>query len=124
MAGKGSPAYIQQLVKAEQESDAIVQRARGNRVKKIKEAKTAAEEELKAFRQKEEERYKKEKQEKLGNPDDGAKKLDEITETEMAQVKKDFAANKDQAHKFVVTNSLKTDLSLTSVALRSLQTEA
>ncbi|KAF4679414.1 hypothetical protein FOZ60_015077 [Perkinsus olseni] len=57
MASQQSQQLIQQLLKAEQEADTYVSRARENRTKKLREAKTAAQEEVASFRQKEEEKF-------------------------------------------------------------------
>ncbi|GFE52811.1 vacuolar ATP synthase subunit [Babesia ovis] len=53
---KGSNALIQQLLKAEEEAEAIVKRARENRVKLLNEAISAAENDLKVFSETEEKR--------------------------------------------------------------------
>eukprot|EP01068_Selenidium_serpulae_P012408 Selendium_serpulae@DN5812_c0_g1_i1.p3 len=124
MAGKGSPQLIQQLLKAETESEAIVKRARENRVKKIKEAKTAAEEELKAFRQKEEERFKQEKEQKYGSKDDGSQELEKITKKEIEGLQASYKKNRDEVKSFVNARVKHTDLTITEVAIRFLKSEA
>ncbi|KAF4678278.1 hypothetical protein FOL47_000005 [Perkinsus chesapeaki] len=57
MASQQSQQLIQQLLKAEQEADTYVSRARDNRTKKLREAKSAAQEEVASFRQKEEDKF-------------------------------------------------------------------
>ncbi|EKX73245.1 vacuolar ATP synthase subunit G, putative [Theileria equi strain WA] len=53
-SSSGSNALIQQLLKAEEEAEAIVRRAKENRVKLLNEAVAAAEEDLKKFKESEE----------------------------------------------------------------------
>jgi V-type H+-transporting ATPase subunit G len=55
-----SQALIQKLLKAEEEAEQIIARARENRTKKLKEARQAAEEELAVFKAKEQARFDEE----------------------------------------------------------------
>ncbi len=57
MSSNNAQALIQKLLKAEQEAEEIVTRARENRTKRLREARSAAEEEIAAFRSREEERF-------------------------------------------------------------------
>ena len=52
-----SSALIQKLLKAEEEAEQIITRARENRTKKLKEARQAAEEELLVYKIKEQSRF-------------------------------------------------------------------
>ncbi|SBO24970.1 vacuolar ATP synthase subunit g, putative [Plasmodium knowlesi strain H] len=56
---KGSNQLIQQLLKAEEEADLVIKKAKDVRAKMLKEAETTATEELKIFRAKEKERLNK-----------------------------------------------------------------
>ena len=56
MSSTNAQALIQKLLRAEQEAEEIVARARENRTKRLREARNAAEEEILAYRAREEER--------------------------------------------------------------------
>ncbi|UKK01072.1 vacuolar ATP synthase subunit G [Theileria orientalis] len=56
----GSNALIQQLLKAEEEAESIVRRAKENRVKLLNEAMAAADKDLEVFRQREQEQLMEE----------------------------------------------------------------
>ncbi|GBE59535.1 vacuolar ATP synthase subunit [Babesia ovata] len=66
---KGSNALIQQLLKAEEEAEAIVKRAKENRVKLLNEAVSAAENDLKQFSETEEKRLLEQYQKEAASDD-------------------------------------------------------
>ncbi|PFH38298.1 putative vacuolar ATP synthase subunit g [Besnoitia besnoiti] len=115
MAGvKGSNALIQQLLEAEEEADTIVNKAKENRVKMLKDARFSAEEELKVFRAKEEERFKAEYEQTAGQEDSLVSSLEAKTKGEIEGIKKDYVENKDALIKFIHSKVMDVDLSLTA----------
>ncbi|KAL8271953.1 hypothetical protein Esti_004077 [Eimeria stiedai] len=98
---KTSNALIQQLLKAEEEAEEIVHKAKENRVKMLKDARFSAEEELKAFRLKEEERFKVEVEQRLGQNDSLTNELADRTKADIETIKNDFVENKDQVLAFI-----------------------
>ncbi|KAL8449823.1 hypothetical protein Emed_002786 [Eimeria media] len=98
---KTSNALIQQLLKAEEEAEEIVHKAKENRVKMLKDARFSAEEELKAFRLKEEERFKVEVEQRLGQNDSLTNELADRTKADIETIKKDFVDNKDEVLAFI-----------------------
>ncbi|KAL8440007.1 hypothetical protein Efla_004923 [Eimeria flavescens] len=98
---KTSNALIQQLLKAEEEAEEIVHKAKENRVKMLKDARFSAEEELKAFRLKEEERFKVEFEQRLGQNDSLASELADRTKADIEIIKNDYLENKDEVLAFI-----------------------
>ncbi|CDJ49710.1 vacuolar ATP synthase subunit G1, putative [Eimeria brunetti] len=106
---KTSNALIQQLLRAEEEAEQIVHKARENRVRMLKDARASAEEELKAFRQKEEERFKVEVEQRLGQDDSLTNELADRTKADIEIIKKDYIANKDGVLAFISGKVLDVD---------------
>lgn len=106
---KTSNELIQELLKAEEEAEEIVHKAKENRVKMLKEARFSAEEELKAFRAKEEERFKIEVEQRLGQDDSLTNELADRTKSDIEIIKKDFVANKDGVLAFISEKVLSVD---------------
>eukprot|EP00921_Rhytidocystis_pertsovi_P016017 GHVQ01025329.1.p1 GENE.GHVQ01025329.1~~GHVQ01025329.1.p1 ORF type:complete len:134 (+),score=25.74 GHVQ01025329.1:576-977(+) len=113
-APKGSSALIQQLLKAEQQAEAIVSKAREDAVKKRREARVSAEEESTLYRKKEEERFQREFEERFGQSDNGAAELEKRTAEELARVKKDYDDNKDRVIEFNKKCTTTIDLHVSS----------
>lgn len=111
---KTSNALIQQLLKAEEEAEQIVHKAKENRVKMLKDARFSAEEELKAFRLKEEERFKVEVEQRLGQDDSLTNELADRTKSDIDIIKKDYVANKDGVLAFIGEKVLDVDTALGS----------
>jgi V-type H+-transporting ATPase subunit G len=72
MSSQTSQALIQKLLQAEQEAEQIVARARENRSKRLREARSAADEEIAAFRAREDERFATEQAAHAHTADDQA----------------------------------------------------
>jgi V-type H+-transporting ATPase subunit G len=110
MAAK-SQELIAKLLQAEEQAERIISEARDNRSKKLKDVKTAAEEELEPFRHKEEQRFKTEQAEATSQ-NDVSSKLEATTQMELGQVKQDFENNKKAATKFILDKVLDIDLTI------------
>lgn len=122
MAGaKGSSALIQQLLEAEEEADAIVNKAKENRVKMLKDARFSAEEELKVFRAKEEERFRQEFEQSVGQEDSIVASLENKTKLEIESIKRDYLQNKDKLIKSIHSKVLSVDLALSPELVAVLQ---
>ncbi|SBS86216.1 vacuolar ATP synthase subunit G [Plasmodium ovale curtisi] len=93
---KGSNVLIQQLLKAEEEADLVIKKAKDVRAKMLKEAETTATEELKIFRAKEKERLNKGHKEKSTAEDEAVTKIEQNTKEEIKKYKELFKKNKDQ----------------------------
>eukprot|EP00386_Alphamonas_edax_P003232 GDKI01009904.1.p3 GENE.GDKI01009904.1~~GDKI01009904.1.p3 ORF type:complete len:128 (-),score=69.51 GDKI01009904.1:303-686(-) len=116
-----SNTLIQQLLKAEEEAETIVKRARENRVKKLKQAKDAADDELRVFRQREEEKFKHEFEAKYGGKDGQNEELERATQQEINMVRADYLANKDAVLDFVIQKVLQVDLNVPTIACRAMR---
>ena len=91
MSGQ-SQQLIQKLLKAEEEAEALIARARENRVLKLREAKQAADEEIARFRNSEEAKFAAEQAASAKEATSGS--LEAKTLADIAQVQSDFANNK------------------------------
>ncbi|OEH78238.1 V-type proton ATPase subunit G [Cyclospora cayetanensis] len=121
---KTSNALIQQLLKAEEEAEEIVHKAKENRVKMLKDARFSAEEELKAFRLKEEERFKVEVEQRLGQDDSLTNELADRTKLDIEIIKKDYMTNKDAVLAFISEKVLDVDTVVGSKKVAVLRTYA
>eukprot|EP00915_Cephaloidophora_sp_WS-2016_P008705 GHVH01012132.1.p1 GENE.GHVH01012132.1~~GHVH01012132.1.p1 ORF type:complete len:129 (+),score=27.57 GHVH01012132.1:106-492(+) len=90
---------ITKLLSAEKEADAIIQTAKENRSRKLKEAHAAADEEIKAFRKKEAKRLQKEFDEQHGHNDDAHEKMEATSKKEIDEIKDCYKANKEKVCK-------------------------
>lgn len=109
---KGSSALIQQLLEAEEEADTIVNKAKENRVKMLKDARFSADEELKVFRAKEEERFKTQYEQTVGKEDPVVSSLEAKTKKDIEHIKADYTANKEKLISFIHSKVMDVDLSL------------
>ncbi|KAF7456255.1 putative vacuolar ATP synthase subunit g [Cryptosporidium felis] len=109
--GTGSSALIQKLMDAEVDAEEIVRRAKENRVLKLKEAQISAEEELKAFREKEEAQFEAEFK-SLSLEDSVDQALERSTEEAIELVKNDFKNNGGTVADLILKKVLSVDLSL------------
>uniref|UniRef100_A0A0G4H0L1 V-type proton ATPase subunit G n=1 Tax=Chromera velia CCMP2878 TaxID=1169474 RepID=A0A0G4H0L1_9ALVE len=116
-----SNALIQQLLKAEEDAEAVVKKARDNRIKKLRDARTAADEELKHFRQKEDEAFNAEYKNKYGSTDVYQQELDAQTEKEVTEVKAQFAANSKKVVMWMVDRVLRVEHELPTIVCRALR---
>lgn len=109
--GTGSSALIQKLMDAEVDAEEIVRRAKENRVLKLKEAQISAEEELKAFREKEEAQFESEFK-SLSVEDSVDQVLEKSTEEAIELVKNDFKNNGGVVADLILKKVISVDLSL------------
>jgi len=109
-----SQELINTLLEAETKAEKIVAQARENRVKKLKEARAAAEKELEIFRQKEEEKFAQESAALTGASNDSTE-LKRRTEQELRLVENDFSANSKKVVDYSLKTILDIDLSLNPV---------
>jgi V-type H+-transporting ATPase subunit G len=114
-----SQQLIQKLLKAEEEAEALIAKARENRVRKLREAKQAADDEMAIFRRKEEEKFQTEQSAVTGGADGDATSLEAQTLTDLKRVQSDFNGNKDKITEYMVEKILtvKPELSQIQVAL-------
>jgi V-type H+-transporting ATPase subunit G len=121
MSGQSSQQLIQKLLKAEEEAEALISKARENRVRKLREAKQAADDEIALFRRKEEERFQAEQTSQSGGASGDASNLEDQTLAGLKQVEQDFMTNKDKICEYMVQKilSVKPELSQIQMALLS-----
>jgi len=91
-----SQQLIQKLLKAEEEAEALIAKARENRVRKLREAKQAADDEIAVFRKKEEERFQADQASAAGGVSGDADSLESQTLANLAKVNADFKSNKEK----------------------------
>merc|ERR1711865_1099335 len=91
MATNDSKKLIETLLKAEKQAEELIATAKKNRLAKLREAKAAADEELKEFRDKEEANFQK----TIGSKAqvDPAADLKASTEQELAMVQQDYESS-------------------------------
>ncbi|CAD7944716.1 unnamed protein product [Amoebophrya sp. A120] len=112
MAGK-SQELINKLLQAEDEAEKIIKSARDMRSNKLKDVKSAAEEELAPFRMKEEQKFYDE-QRAVAAQNSMSMDLEKSTAGEIAAVKGEYESNKKQAIKFILDKVLDIDLTIPS----------
>ena len=107
-----SQELISQLLKAEQEAEALIATAKKNRQSKLKQAKEKAEEDLKVFRDEQEKKF----EEKMGSKmkSDPTAELKGATDAEIAKVKQDYETNKKRTIEYVISKVLDVPTGLTS----------
>jgi len=110
MAGK-SQELISKLLQAEDEAEKVIKAARDMRTQKLKDVKTAAEEELAPFRMKEEQKFMEEHR-AMSQKGNVSAQLEKDTQQELAMVKADYDNNKKTAIKFVLDKVLDIDLTI------------
>ncbi|CAD8145973.1 unnamed protein product [Paramecium octaurelia] len=94
MADSGRENWaVDELLKAEEEANAIIKNAQKEREKKIKEAKVAADQEIAVFRREEETRYNQEILRRFGSTKE-EEELERKTKAEIDKIYADYEANK------------------------------
>ena len=114
-----SQQLIQKLLKAEEEAEQLIARARENRVRKLREAKQAADDEIEIFRRKEEERFQGEVS--RNNLGDDSTTLENQIAQDLKAVGSDFAGNKDKIVEYMTTKILTVKPELTQIQVALLQ---
>ena len=119
MSSGQSQQLIQKLLKAEEEAEALIAKARENRVRKLREAKQAADDEMAVFRKKEEERFQADQAAVSGGVSGDASSLETQTQADLKRVQQDFNDNKEKIREYLVEKILtvKPELSQIQVAL-------
>lgn len=114
-----SQQLIHMLLKAEQEAEALIAKARENRVRKLREAHEAANEEMAVFKKREEEKFQAELAKATGGASGDNATLEEETQKALKQVNDDVTANKAKLVEYLSTKVLgvKPELGQIQVAL-------
>eukprot|EP00743_Colponemidia_sp_Colp-15_P000965 GILK01001064.1.p1 GENE.GILK01001064.1~~GILK01001064.1.p1 ORF type:complete len:140 (-),score=20.44 GILK01001064.1:100-471(-) len=116
-----SQAGIQALLRAEEEASRIVNRARENRTKKLRDAKTEADREIAQFKAQQEDRFQRDVAERWGNQE-GSRELEEATQREIGMVRQDYTANKDAVIEMMMKHVLAVRLELPEIVKKSIRT--
>merc|ERR1712054_655944 len=116
--GSDSKQLIETLLKAEKQAEELIATAKKNRLAKLREAKSAADEELKEFRAKEEAAFQNSVGAKANQ--DPAADLKATTEKELAMVQQDYNNNKAKTIQYVVSKVLDVPIALTSTQKQAL----
>jgi len=106
-----SQELIQKLLQAEDNAEKLIQNARDQRQRKLRDVRLAAEEELEPFRKKEEEKFLREQSEH-GQTEDLTAELERITQKELGMVKQDYENNKKTSIKHILDKVLDIDLTV------------
>ena len=118
-----SQQLIQKLLKAEEEAEALIAKARENRVRKLREAKQAADDEIAVFRKKEEERFQADQASAAGGVSGDADSLESQTLANLAKVNGDFKSNKEKLVEYMQQKILavKPENTLSQIQIALLQ---
>merc|ERR1712013_182963 len=111
---------IETLLKAEKQAEELIGTAKKNRLAKLREAKAAADEELKEFREKEEASFQKQIASKASS--DPAADLKVSTQKELDMVQQDYENNKMRTISYVVDKVLDVPIALTTTQIQALKT--
>ena len=122
ISGVQSQQLIQKLLKAEEDAEALISKARENRVRKLREAKQAADDELAIFRKKEEERFQAEIS--TASADTDSDSLEKQTLADIAQVEADFKNNREKIIEYMTSKILTVKPELGQIQIALLQTGA
>merc|ERR1712232_105961 len=100
MAANKSQELIQQLLEAEKKAEELIATAKKNRLTKLRQAKDKAEEDLKAFREEQEDKFQRETGSKAAA--DPTAELKDSTKAEIDAVQRDYEQNKAKTVQYVV----------------------
>jgi V-type H+-transporting ATPase subunit G len=114
-----SQQLIQKLLKAEEEAEQLIARARENRVRKLREAKQAADDEIEIFRRKEEEKFQSEIS--RGQADDSANSMQSQIDAELRAVAGDYEKNREKIAEYLTSKVLSVKPELTQIQVALLQ---
>jgi V-type H+-transporting ATPase subunit G len=114
-----SQQLIQKLLKAEEEAEQLISRARDNRVRKLREAKQAADDEIEIFRRKEEERFQGEITK--GQADEDSNQMHAQIDAELKAVSGDYEKNKAKIVEYMTNKVLGVKPELTPIQIALLQ---
>merc|ERR1712226_1046560 len=114
-----SQELIQQLLQAEKQGEELIAKAKTNRLAKLRQAKEKAEEDLKAFREEQEQKFQKETGSKAAA--DPAAELKDSTKTEIDLVMKDYETNKAKTIQYVVSKVLDVKIALNDTQKQALK---
>ena len=101
----------------EEEAEQLIARARENRVRKLREAKQAADDELDIFKKREEEKFQSELT-KASESDD-SRNIEQQVVADLKQVEADYSKNRDKLVEYMTSKilSVKPELSQIQVAI-------
>mmetsp|Transcript_74371 Transcript_74371/g.170579 ORF Transcript_74371/g.170579 Transcript_74371/m.170579 type:complete len:122 (+) Transcript_74371:225-590(+) len=108
-----SQALIQKLLKAEEDAEQIITRAREGRVKKLQAAKESAQADLDQIRAAAEAEFQTNYGAAMAS--DGSSDLSRLTEREIHAVAHDFTANGDKVTKYIFDKVVSVNLELTEI---------
>jgi len=114
-----SKGMIATLLRAEKQAEEMIANAKKNRLAKLREAKAAADEELKDFRDKEEANFQKAIG--LQHKHNPADELKATTERELQMVQQDYQNNKAKTIQYVVSKVLDVPIELTTTQKQALK---
>ena len=115
-----SQQMISKLLKAEQEAEDIIQKAKDNRKTKMQTAMAAAEAELAKFRADEEAKFEAAK--KAKEAESSGADRSKADDMEIAMVQQDFTMHKDETIEYIVKKVLDVPITLTSTQIQALKT--
>jgi V-type H+-transporting ATPase subunit G len=123
MSSNNAQALIQKLLHAEQEAEEIVSRARENRTKRLREARSAAESEISAFRVREDERFVAEQAARSRTAEDQTQR-DSQTAAVIASVRAAAHANGARTSEYLVAKVLAVEPRLSNIQTAMLKAGA
>ena len=123
MSSSNAQALIQKLLLAEQEAEEIVARARENRTKRLREARSAAEDEISAFRLLEEERFQLDQTARSKDVQDQTER-DAQSQTAIATVRASAKTHGPRTVDYLVNKVLLVDPHLSNIQIAMLKASA
>ena len=115
-----SQQLIGQLLEAEKKAEDLINSAKKNRLTKLRQAKDKAEEELKVFRDDQDQKFKVETSMKAAA--DPSSDLKASTDQAVAMVQQDYEANKRKTVDYVASKVLDVVVDLTDTQQQALRT--
>mmetsp|Transcript_44661 Transcript_44661/g.51398 ORF Transcript_44661/g.51398 Transcript_44661/m.51398 type:complete len:120 (+) Transcript_44661:60-419(+) len=105
---------VKRLIDAEAQASSIIEKAKKDRVARLKEAKFEAEQEIANFRTSQQEEFERYTNSK-GQHEDEVADLEKKTATELEEINANLSANKDQVLKMLIDRVLKVNLEVPDV---------
>jgi V-type H+-transporting ATPase subunit G len=123
MSGQSSQ-LIHQLLKAEEEAEALITKARENRVRKLREAQDAANDEIAVFKKKEEEKFQAELAKASGGASGDNETLEGETVKAIKQVNDDYTSNRTKLVEYMSAKVLSVNPELGQIQIALIQAAA
>mmetsp|Transcript_42983 Transcript_42983/g.98027 ORF Transcript_42983/g.98027 Transcript_42983/m.98027 type:complete len:117 (+) Transcript_42983:58-408(+) len=111
-----SQQFIKQLQAAEDQAEKIIATANANRVKKLQQAKQAAEKEYNEYKEKLNEKFQGEFGTEVADPTNSAA----YRQTQMADVQADYDKNKKQVTDYVFNKVVGVNMDLSAIQISTL----